>query len=219
MFHDHYVGSWKLQPPISKWDIGRFCSNERVKWCKIIDIQWDDFHWNHLYIHFSQPPLGDQCYKILSSSSQVPWWLVRLFGVGLRDTMHTYLYYWLRDSMIWLCFLGSIPKFLMQNMWKYWVQNFLGASMIKWTKIVLRYTEIMIFWVKGLEVLTSVVVLNNQLHNIKLRSSKLTIESDVEKQMVETSFEHRFHGLKSFEVGVFPCSLDTLYTSGHHHRS
>ena len=84
---------------------------------------------------------------------------------------------------------------------------------------MLRYTEIMIFWVKGLKVLTSVVVLNNQLQNIKLRSSKLTIESDAEKQMVETSFGHRFHGLKCFEVGVFPCSLDTLYTSGHHHRS
>ena len=33
---------------------------------------------------------------------------MRLFGVGLRDTIHLYLYRQLRESMIWLHFLGRL---------------------------------------------------------------------------------------------------------------
>ena len=39
--------------------------------------------------------------------------------------------------------------------------------------------------------------------NIKLRSSKLIIKSDAQKQMVEFGFGRRFHDLKYFEVGIF----------------
>ena len=39
--------------------------------------------------------------------------------------------------------------------------------------------------------------------NIKLRSSKLIIKSDAQKQMTKFDFGRRFHDLKYFEVGIF----------------
>ena len=43
--------------------------------------------------------------------------------------------------------------------------------------------------------MTFIVVLNTQMWNIKLSSSKLIIESDVQKHMIEYGFQYRFHGL------------------------
>ena len=91
----------------------------------------------------------------------------------------------------------------------------LGASMVKWTKKVLRYIKTMMFAVKGLEVvakcysnwnflmMTSIVMLNTQIWNTKLRSSKLSINSDAQKQMVESGFGHRFHDLNYFVLFLF----------------
>ena len=72
-----------------------------------------------------------------------------------------------------------------------------------------------IFLVKGLKVvakcylnwiffmMTFIVTLNTQMHNIKLRSLILSIKSDAQKQMVESNFGCRFHNLIYFEVGFF----------------
>ena len=49
----------------------------------------------------------------------------------------------------------------------------------------------------------SIVVLGNQILNIKMSSLKLIIESIGQKVMTKSSFEHRFHNLKYFEVGFF----------------
>ena len=48
--------------------------------------------------------------------------------------------------------------------------------------------------------MTSIVELNNRMYNIRLRSSKLIIKSDAQKQMVESSFVRRFHDLQCLEV-------------------
>ena len=77
----------------------------------------------------------------------------------------------------------------------------MGASMVKWIKIMLRYTKIMIVLVKGLKVvakcclswvffiLISNVVLNTQMQNIEFKTSKLIIKSDIQKQIIEYGFE------------------------------
>ena len=52
--------------------------------------------------------------------------------------------------------------------------------------------------------MTSSVVLNTQMYNIKLRSSILKIKSGAQKKMVESGFERRFHDLNYFEVDFFP---------------
>ena len=46
--------------------------------------------------------------------------------------------------------------------------------------------------------MTSIVLLNTQMHNIKLGSSKLIIKSDTQKHMVEFGFERVFHDLEYF---------------------
>ena len=51
--------------------------------------------------------------------------------------------------------------------------------------------------------MTFVVVLNTQMHEIKLRSSTFIIKSDAQKQMVESAFGHRFHDFNYFEVRIF----------------
>ncbi len=54
--------------------------------------------------------------------------------------------------------------------------------------------------------MTSIVVLNTQMYNIKFRFSKLSIKIDAQKQMVESDFGQRFHDLKVlnyFEVVIF----------------
>ena len=51
--------------------------------------------------------------------------------------------------------------------------------------------------------MTSIVVLHTQMRNIKLRPSKLIINSDAQKHMVGLDFERKFHDLKYFEVGIF----------------
>ena len=60
--------------------------------------------------------------------------------------------------------------------------------------------------------MTSFVVCNTQLQNIKLRFSKLIIKSDAQKHMVEYGFERKFHDLKYFDFGLFSYSLNSLYT-------
>ena len=94
--------------------------------------------------------------------------------------------------------------------------------MVKWTKIVLCYTKTIIFLVKGLKVvaksylnwnffmMTSIVVLNTQMQNIKLRSSILSIKSDAQKQMVESDFGCRFHDPNYFEVINFFLFLEFI---------
>ena len=54
--------------------------------------------------------------------------------------------------------------------------------------------------------MTSTFVLNTQLHNIKFRILTLSIKSDAQKQMVESSFEHNFDA-KYLEVGFFSDSF------------
>ena len=51
--------------------------------------------------------------------------------------------------------------------------------------------------------MTPIIVLNNQMSNIKLRSSKPINNSDAQKQMADSSFGHRFHDLEYFEVEFF----------------
>ena len=83
--------------------------------------------------------------------------------------------------------------------------------MVKRTKKNLQYNKTSFFLVKGLKVvakryllmMTFVVVLNTQMQNIKLRSSKLSIARDAQKQMIEFGFGCRFHDLNYFEVGIF----------------
>ena len=59
--------------------------------------------------------------------------------------------------------------------------------------------------------MTFIVVLNTQMQKIKLRSSILIIESDVQKQMVESGFGRKFHDLDYFKVGfLFSYSLNSL---------
>ena len=61
--------------------------------------------------------------------------------------------------------------------------------------------------------MTFIVVLNTQMLNIKLRSPKLFIKSDAQKQMVEYDLECRFDDLKYFEVGInFSYFLTSLST-------
>ena len=48
--------------------------------------------------------------------------------------------------------------------------------------------------------MTSIDVLNTQMQNIKLRSSKLIIKSDAQKQVVEFGFGRKFHDFKYYEV-------------------
>jgi hypothetical protein len=100
-------------------------------------------------------------------------------------------------------------RFNSQHIWEV-----TGAIMVKWTKKVLRYIKTIIFWAEGLKVvakryltlilfMNSIVVLNTQMLNIKLRSSILSIKSDAEKQVVEYGFGCRFHDLNYFEVEIF----------------
>ena len=48
---------------------------------------------------------------------------------------------------------------------------------------------------------------------MKLRSSKLIINRDVEKQMVEYDFGHRLHDLNYFEVRFIPSTHYVLRES------
>ena len=60
--------------------------------------------------------------------------------------------------------------------------------------------------------ITYVVVLITQMLNIELRSSKLSIKNDAQKQMVESGFGRRFYDLNNFQVGIFFNSLNSLST-------
>ena len=105
----------------------------------------------------------------------------------------------------------------------------MGASMVKWTKLVLWYTKTTCFvLVKGLEssskvlfkldifpMVTFVVLLNTQVHIIKLWSSKL-IKSDAQEHIIKYGFEHKFDVLKCFEVGF--SFLIPQIPWGHHHK-
>ena len=87
--------------------------------------------------------------------------------------------------------------------------------MVKWTKQVLQYyTKIIHVLVKPqssskilfrLDVLmiSSIVVLSTQIQSIKMRSSKLIIKNNAQKQLAKSSFRHKFHDLKYFELGIF----------------
>ena len=69
-----------------------------------------------------------------------------------------------------------------------------------------------------ISMMTSIVVLNNEMQNIKLTSSELIIKSDAQKNMVEFSCGRRFDDLKYFKVGFFfSYSLNSLYILGHLH--
>ena len=58
--------------------------------------------------------------------------------------------------------------------------------------------------------LTFIVVLHNQMENMKLRSSNLIIKNDA--QIIELGFGRRFHDLKYLEVGIFFMFLNSLST-------
>ena len=44
------------------------------------------------------------------------------------------------------------------------------------------------------------------------------MKSDAQNHMVEYGFEHKFHDLKYYEVGL-SYSLNSLYAWGHHHKT
>ena len=50
--------------------------------------------------------------------------------------------------------------------------------------------------------MTSIVKLGTQIHNINMRSSKPIIKSDAYKQLTKNNFECKFHDLKYFELGI-----------------
>ena len=54
-----------------------------------------------------------------------------------------------------------------------------------------------------------IYLLSAQIQNIKMRSSKLVIKSDAQKQMAKFGFGYKFHSLKYVELGIsFPiCSI------------
>ena len=54
--------------------------------------------------------------------------------------------------------------------------------------------------------MTSTFVLNTQMQNIKFRFLTVSIKSDAQKQMVESSFGHNFDP-KYLEVGFFSNSF------------
>ena len=56
----------------------------------------------------------------------------------------------------------------------------------------------------------SIVVLNTQTLNIKLRSSILSIKSDSLKQIVECGSGRKFHDLNYFKVGFFVIFLEFI---------
>ena len=99
-------------------------------------------------------------------------------------------------------------------------------------KKVLWYTKTIRFFIKRLKIVakcclnwillsmaTSIIVLDAQIWNIKMRSSKLIVESDAQKVIAKFGFGHRFHDLKYFEVGFFfhVCWIPNKL-EGHHCR-
>ena len=80
---------------------------------------------------------------------------------------------------------------------------------------MLWYTRITFFGVKGLKVVAKRCLNYISFHDgfcccieysnveIKLRSSILIIKNDAQKQMVESSFGHRFHDLSYFKLIIF----------------
>jgi hypothetical protein len=48
---------------------------------------------------------------------------------------------------------------------------------------------------------TSTIVLNTQIYNIKMTSSKSITKSKVQKQMVKYGIGHKFHDFKYFKQG------------------
>jgi len=89
----------------------------------------------------------------------------------------------------------------------------MGASMVKWTKTMIQYTKIIMFFCRrpksSSKCCLDWMFFHDNLHlcvkysNIKLRSSILIIKSDTQKQVIEYSFERRFHDRNYFEVGFF----------------
>ena len=88
--------------------------------------------------------------------------------------------------------------------------------MVKWTKVKLQCTKTTIVLVKNLKVrsskvlfeleffmMTSIVVLNTQMQNIKLKCSKLIIKSNAQKKMIKYGLGDRYHDLEYFKVGTF----------------
>ena len=51
--------------------------------------------------------------------------------------------------------------------------------------------------------MTSIVVLNTQMYNIKLEFLQLISESDAQRHMIEYGFERKFDDLKYFELRFF----------------
>ena len=51
--------------------------------------------------------------------------------------------------------------------------------------------------------MTSIVVLSTQMENTKMRSSKLIINNNAQKQMGKYGFGHKFHDLNYFELSLF----------------
>jgi hypothetical protein len=62
---------------------------------------------------------------------------------------------------------------------------------------------------------TYIVVLSTQIHSTKMRSSRLIIKSNAQKQIVRFNFERKIHDLDYFELDFFHitltyCTLDVI---------
>lgn len=66
--------------------------------------------------------------------------------------------------------------------------------MVKCLKVVEKYIFYWIFFM-----MPSIVLLSIQMYNIKMRPSKIIVESNAQKQMAKSGFERDFHDLKYFE--------------------
>ena len=57
---------------------------------------------------------------------------------------------------------------------------------------------------------TSIVVLNTQIQNSKMRSSNLIIKSDAQNKMAKYSFGHSFMTLNNSKLVFFSYTLNSL---------
>jgi hypothetical protein len=89
----------------------------------------------------------------------------------------------------------------------------MGANIIKWTKKMLQNMKTIVCLVKHLKevakccldfyfifMLTSFVVVSAQVWKSKMRSSKLIMKSNAQKQMGIFDFGCKFHDLNHFEL-------------------
>jgi hypothetical protein len=102
-----------------------------------------------------------------------------------------------------------------------------GASTVKWTQTMLRYTKTMFFFVKSLKVVAKCCLDWIYFHDdlyccVKYSKVEYQVEifiTSLKAMAYKPMVERKFHDLKYFEVGSFSYSLSSFYTGGHHHQT